>query len=231
MSLWNSLLDAFGLIASGDAEVLRVILLSLLVSGSALTLSTVIGIPVGVWLAFRRFWGRRVAITFLYTGMGFPPVVIGLLVYLLLSRSGPLGGLDWLYTPEAMVMAQIVISFPIIASFTMAAVMSVEPNLKIQVLSLGATNLQATLTVLRAAKVGVVVAVIAGFGSIISEVGAVMMVGGNLKGSTQVLTTAIVQYTRMGLFEAALALGIVLLLFTFMVNLVWLALQGRHIGG
>jgi tungstate transport system permease protein len=205
------------------------VLLSLGVSGTALLISSAVGIPIGVWLGFRRFVARRLVIAFIYTGMGFPPVVIGLLVYLLLSRDGPLGWLGWLYTPKVMVLAQVIISFPIITAFTMAAVMGVSGNVRLQLLTLGASRLQATLAVLSEARIGVLVALIAGFGSIISEVGAVMMVGGNLKGSTQVLTTAVVQSTRMGLFEQAIALGIILLTISFVVSLAWIALQGRSL--
>jgi tungstate transport system permease protein len=205
------------------------VLLSLGVSGTALLISSAVGIPIGVWLGFRRFVARRLVIAFIYTGMGFPPVVIGLLVYLLLSRDGPLGWLGWLYTPKAMVLAQVIISFPIITAFTMAAVMGVSGNVRLQLLTLGASRLQATLAVLSEARIGVLVALIAGFGSIISEVGAVMMVGGNLKGSTQVLTTAVVQSTRMGLFEQAIVLGIILLTISFVVSLAWIALQGRSL--
>lgn len=207
--------------------MLQILLLSVRVSGTALLLSAAIGIPIGSWLAFRRFVGRRLMIAFLYTGMGFPPVVVGLFVYLATSHSGPLGWLDWLYTPKAMVAAQVIISTPVVAGLTMAAVLGVTPHLRRQVLSLGATNLQATVAVLKEAKIGVLVAIIAGFGSIISEVGAVMMVGGNIKGYSQVLTTAIVQYTRMGIFDLAIALGLILLTVAFLVNLALLALQGR----
>jgi tungstate transport system permease protein len=168
----------------------------------------------------------------LYTGMGFPPVVIGLFVYLLLSRNGVLGSLNLpflprLFTPAAMVVAQTVIAFPLVAGFTMAAVMGVDPQLRQQLISLGATPRQAALTVLMEARLGVIVAIAAGFGGIISEVGAVMLVGGNIEGRTRVLTTAIVLETRKGNFELALALGGVLLLLTFLANLVMLRLQGR----
>jgi tungstate transport system permease protein len=210
-------------------EILHIVLLSLGVSGSALVISGAIGIPVGVWLGFRRFVARRLAIACVYAGMGFPPVVVGLLVYLLLSRSGPLGELGWLYTAKAMILAQVVIAFPIIAVFTMAAVMGVGEAVRRQATTLGANGFQTTLVVLREARVGVLVALLAGLGSIISEVGAVMMVGGNLKGSTQVLTTAIVQSTRMGLFEQAIALGAILLGLSFLVSLAWIALQGRSL--
>ena len=210
-------------------DILDIVLLSLGVSGSALLISGALGIPVGVWLGFRRFLARRLAIAFVYAGMGFSPVVIGLLVYLLLSRSGPLGSLGWLYTPKAMVLAQAIIAFPIIAAFTMAAVMGVGEGPRRQATTLGASGFQSALVVLREARVGVLVALLAGLGSIISEVGAVMMVGGNLKGSTQVLTTAIVQSTRMGLFEQAIVLGAILLALSFLVSIAWIALQGRSL--
>ena len=159
-------------------------------------------------------------------------MVVGLFVYLMLSRSGPLGQLDWsvmpsLFTPAAMVVAQCVISFPLVAGFTMAAVMGVDPQLRQQVRALGATRWQTTLAILMEARVGVIVSVIAGFGSIISEVGAVMMVGGNIEGRTRVLTTAIVLETRKGSFDLALALSVVLLGLSFVTNVVMLTLQGR----
>lgn len=215
-----------------DAKLGEIILLSLKVSGEALLISTLIGIPLGVFLGLSRFWGRRLVIALLYTGMGFPPVVIGLFVYLMLSRSGPLGSLHLsfipaLYTPQAMVVAQTIIAFPLVAGFTMAAVMGVDPKLKQQVLALGATKRQAAWTVLSEAKVGVIVAIIAGFGGIISEVGAVMMVGGNIEGRTRVLTTAIVLETRQGENQMAIALGLVLLGITFIVNTLMLRLQGK----
>jgi tungstate transport system permease protein len=209
----------------------EIVLLSLQVSGTALLFSTLIGVPVGAIIGLNRFIGRRLVAAILYTGMGFPPVVIGLFVYILLSRSGPLGELNWpfipeLFTPGAMVLAQTVISFPLVAGFTMAAVMGVDPALRTQMLSLGATKRQAALTVLAEARLGVIVAIAAGFGSIISEVGAVMLVGGNIEGRTRVLTTAIVLETRKGDFDLALALGAVLLALAFLANLIMLRLQG-----
>ena len=203
------------------------VLFSLQVSGLALLFATLIGIPLGAWLGFARFSGRRLVIALIYTGMGFPPVVIGLLVYLFLSRSGPLGWLGWLFNPPAMVLAETIIAFPLVAGFTMASVLGVKPELRQQLLSLGATPWQATLAILREARIGVVVALVAGFGAIISEVGAAMMVGGNIEGHTRVMTAAIVQLTRMGFFDLALALGLLLLALTFVVNLAMLRLQGR----
>lgn len=214
------------------AELREIIFLSMQVSGTALVFSTLVGIPLGVFLGLRRFIGRKLVIALLYTGMGFPPVVIGLFVYLLLSRNGPLGQLNWsflpsLFTPGAMILAQSIIAFPLVAGFTMAAVMGVDPHLRQQVQALGATGWQTAAAVLTEARVGVVVSIIAGFGSILSEVGAVMMVGGNIAGRTRVLTTAIVLETRQGDFDLALTLGAILLGLSFITNLAMLRLQGK----
>jgi tungstate transport system permease protein len=225
--LIGGFIQAVQLIVAGDPALFEVIALSLQVTGVALFFSTLVGIPVGSWLGLKRFSGRRLIMALLYTGMGFPPVVVGLFVYLLLSRSGPMGILGWLFTARAMVVAQTIISFPLVAGFTMAAVMGVDPNLRQQVQSLGATGWQTTLAILTEARIGVVVSVIAGFGSIISEVGAVMLVGGNIEGKTRVLTTAIVLETRKGNFDLAMALGIVLLSLSFLANLAMLRLQGQ----
>jgi tungstate transport system permease protein len=228
----QGLRQALHLIVGADPELLHIILVSLRVSTIAIAFATLVGVPLGTWLGLRRFIGRRLAIALLYTGMGFPPVVIGLFVYLLLSRSGPLGAIGWpwmprLFTIEAMIIAQSIIATPLVSGFTMAAVMSVDPNLRWQMISLGATHWQATWTVLREARLGVVISTVAGFGSVISEVGAVMLVGGNIEGSTRVLTTAIVLETRKGNFELAVAMGIVLLALTFAINALVLRLQGK----
>lgn len=215
------------------SELQNIVLLSLQVSGVALIFSTLIGIPLGMFLGLKRFIGRRLLSALLFTGMGFPPVVIGLVVYTFLSRSGPLGQLNlpWLptlFTPSAMMLAQTIIAFPLVAGFTMAAVMGVDPQLRLQVISLGATSRQASITVLMEARIGVIVAIIAGFGRLIAEVGAVMLVGGNIDGRTRVLTTAIVLETRRGNFELALSLGAVLLTITFLANLALMRLQGKN---
>jgi len=217
-----------------DPALLEIVILSLRVSGTALLFSTLIGIPLGAAMGLNRFTGRRLIIALLYTGMGFPPVVVGLFVYLMLSRNGPLGQMTAavipdLFTPGAMVVAQTVISFPLVAGFTMAAVMGVDPDLRRQVQALGATSWQTTLAILVEARIGVIVSIIAGFGSIISEVGAVMMVGGNIEGSTRMLTTAIVLETRKGNFDLAMAIGVTLLAISFAANLVMQRLQGRTI--
>ena len=225
--LLDGALQALQLLLGGDAETWRIIALSLRVSGLALLYSALLGIPLGALLGLGAFRGRRLAIALVYTGMGFPPVVIGLFVYLLLSRAGPLGFLGWLFTPNAMVLAQTIISFPLVAGFTMAAVLGIDPSLRLQLRSLGASPIQSARAILWEARVGVLVALIAGFGSIISEVGAVMLVGGNIQGSTRVLTTAIVLETRTGNFDLALALAFVLLTLMFLINLLALRLQGK----
>jgi len=228
----RGLAQAIHLIVTRNAALFEIAGLSLRVSGTALLFSTLIGIPLGVLLGLSRFAGRKLVVALLYTGMGFPPVVVGLFVYLMLSRNGPLGRLHSplipdLFTPGAMVVAQTIIAFPLVAGFTMAAVMGVDPDLRQQVRALGATRWQTAVAILSEARVGVVVSVIAGFGSIISEVGAVMMVGGNIEHSTRVLTTAIVLETRKGNFDLALALGVILLGLAFVTNAAVLLLQGR----
>jgi len=227
--LFQGFTQAFQLIFSFDPGLYEIIGLSLYVAGVSLFFSTLVGIPVGAFLGLTRFPGRRLVMALLYTGMGFPPVVIGLFVYLMLSRSGPLGGLGWLFTPKAMSVAQMIISFPMVAGFTMAATMGVNPNLRPQLRALGATDWQATLAILMEARIGVIVAIAAGFGSVISEVGAVMLTGGNIAGKTRTLTSAIILETQKGNFDLAIALGIILLLLSFLTNLVMTRLQGRDI--
>jgi tungstate transport system permease protein len=212
-----------------DAELWPIVWLSLRVTGTALVLSALVGVPLGAWLGLARFRGRRLVAALVYTGMGLPPVLVGLLVYLLLSRSGPLYFLDWLFTPRAMVLAQSVIALPVVTGITMAAVAAVPAELLLQVRSLGASRRQARRAVLREALPGVLAALAAGFGRIISEVGAAQMVGGNIAGHTRVLTTAIVLETGQGKFALALALGGWLLGLTLVVNLVVLRSQGRAV--
>jgi tungstate transport system permease protein len=232
VEILRGFVQAFELIMARDPALATIVALSLKVSGIALLFSTVLGIPLGIFLGFSRFVGRRLVIAMLYTGMGFPPVVVGLFVYMLISRSGPIGRLALpfvpsLFTPGAMIIAQTIISFPLIAGFTMAAVMGVDPQLRQQVIALGATRWQGAWTVLAEARVGVLVSIVAGFGSVISEVGAVMMVGGNIENYTRVLTTAIVLETNKGRFSLAMALGVILLGLSFIANVIMLRLQGR----
>ena len=208
-------------------DLLPIIFLSLRVTGIALAICTVAGVPIGAILGLTRIPGRRLVTAILYTGMGLPPVVVGLFVYLLLSRSGPLGALGWLFTPRAMILAQAVISFPLVTGLTMTAIQSVDPSFRQQMRALGATRLQEIWALLREARLGVVAGIVAAFGSIISEVGAVMLVGGNIAGKTRVLTTAIVLNTRQGEFQPAILLGVILLVLAFLANLAMLRLQGR----
>ena len=223
----RSLDQALRLIAAGDANLAAIIALSLRVTGLALLVSTLGGVPLGAVLGLGRVRLRGLVTALLYTGMGLPPVVVGLFVYLMLSRSGPLGAWGWLFTPNAMIAAQTIIAFPVVAGLTMTAVQSVDPGLRLQVRALGATPSQEAWAVLMEARIGVVAAIVAAFGSIISEVGAVMLVGGNIAGKTRVLTTAIVLETRQGDFSLALALGVILLALAFTANLILLRLQGR----
>jgi tungstate transport system permease protein len=224
--------EALRLLLAGDPALVEIVLLSLRVSGIALAISAVLGVPLGAWLGLNRFRGRRLVTATLYTGMAFPPVVVGLFVYLLLSRNGLLGHLNWpwlpeLYTPAAMIVAQVIIAFPLVAGFTMAAVGGVDPALRLQVRALGASHWQTTWVILDEARTGVIAAVVAGFGGIISEVGAVMIVGGNIEHRTRVLTTAIVLETNKGDFDLAIALGLLLLGLVFFTNFIIVRLQGR----
>jgi len=197
------------------------------VTGAALVIATLAGVPIGAALGLARFPGRRLVTLLLYTGMGLPPVVVGLFVYVALSRSGPMGDLGWLFTPAAMITAQTIIAFPLVAALTMSAVDGVDREMRLQVKALGATRAQLAWAVLREARIGVTAAIVAAFGGIISEVGAVMLVGGNIEGQTRVLTTAIVLYARQGDFALAMALGLVLILLALGANAVLLQLQGR----
>lgn len=183
--------------------------------------------PLGALIGLTTFRGKNLVRAMLYTGMGLPPVVVGLFVYLALSRSGPLGALGWLFTPSAMIAAQTIIALPLTMGLTMTSVESVSPELQRQIVALGATRAQTAWTTLHEARIGVTTAIVAAFGGIISEVGAVMLVGGNIAGQTRVLTTAIVLETRQGDFSLALALGVILLALTFIVNVALMRLQGR----
>ena len=219
--------EALRLISVGDPELIEIMALSLRVSGIALLISTAAGVPIGVALGLTHTRIHGLITALLYTGMGLPPVVVGLFVYLLLSRSGPLGPLGWLFTPSAMITAQTIIALPLVMGLTMTAVRAVDPALRVQVRSLGATALQEAWAIIVEARIGVVAAIVAAFGGIISEVGAVMLVGGNILGKTRVLTTAIVLNTRQGEFTLAIALGIILLALAFAANLALLRLQGK----
>lgn len=227
--IWEGFKQAFSLIIKGDSEVLRVTWLSLKVSGLAVFVSLVFGIPLGTFLAFSRFPGRNLMVSLVNTGMGLPPVVVGLFVVMLLWRSGPLGFLNLLYTPAAMIIAQVIIAFPIITGLTIAGMGQLDPKFRLQLLALGASRFQLFWLLVREVRLPLLAAIMAGFGGAISEVGAVMMVGGNIKGHTRVLTTATVLESRMGHFEMAIALGVILLTLTFAVNwaLTWVQQHRR----
>ncbi len=212
--------QAVALLFAGDTEVWSILLLSLQVSGAATLLALGLGIPAGAALALRRFPGRTLLVSAVNTGMGLPPVVVGLFVTLLLWRSGPFGDWEILYTPAAIVLAQAVIAAPIVTGITLAAVQNVPEPFRLQLLGLGASRLQMVLVVLREARLPMLAAVMAGFGGVISEIGASMMVGGNIKGQTRTLTTAMVLETGKGNFDVAIALSILLLALVFLVN--WL---------
>jgi tungstate transport system permease protein len=229
--LWHGLETAAGLLASGDPEVWGIVLLSLRVSLSATLVSLLIGVPLGSALALTRFPGRSLLIGLVHTGMGLPPVSVGLIVSILLWRSGPLGALGLLYTPTAMIVAQAAIATPIVIGLTLAAVQALDPQLRLQLLALGASPLQMTWWLLREARLPLIAALVTGFGAVISEVGAAMMVGGNIKGETRVLTTATVLEVGRGNFDVAVALTAVLLVFTYAVNLTLTMLQQHRRSG
>src|SRR3990170_2190862 len=223
----QGIVQAFQLLIHGDPEVLRIGALSLAVSLSATAISLLIGVSLGTALGLTRFVGRRFLVSLINTGMGAPPVVVGLVVTILLWRNGPLGVLHLLFTPQAMVIAQVIISLPIITGFTLASIQQIDPKLRLQILALGASRVQMVWLLLREARLPLLAAVMAGFGAIISEVGASMMVGGNITGQTRVFTTAIVMETSKGNFGAAMALGVILMLLVYLVNLVLTSVQQR----
>ena len=212
---------------SFDPEVWQITLLSLQVSALATGISLLIGLPLGTWLALGNFRGRSFFLSLINTGMALPPVVVGLVVAITLWRSGPLGDLKLIYTPAAIVIAQTIIAAPVVTGLTAAALEALDPRLQLQLLGLGASNLQMVWMLWREARLPLLAALMAGFGSVISEVGASMMVGGNIRGQTRVLTTAIVLETGKGEFERALALSALLLVLTYMINLALTWIQQR----
>jgi tungstate transport system permease protein len=225
--LWDALKESLSLLVHGDRDVWEITLRSLFVSGLATALSLVVGVPAGMWLARGRFPARTLVLTAVNTGMGLPPVVVGLVTVILLWRTGPLGDLHLLYTWKAIVIAQSVLSLPVIAGFAAAAMQSLDPRLRLQLLGLGASRWQVWWLLVREARILLLAAVMAGFGAAISEVGASMQVGGNIQGRTRILTTTVVLESGRGNFDIALALGIILLSLTFLVTLVLTLLQQR----
>lgn len=227
--IWQGIQQAFELLFNLDPEVLEITLLSLKLSGIATVISLAIGLPLGTALALGRFPSRRFMLSVVNTGMGMPPVVVGLAVSILLWRSGILGSLGLIYTPTAIVIAQVIIAAPVATGLTVAAMQQLDPRLRLQLLGLGASHWQMIWALWREARLPLLAALMAAFGAVISEVGAVMMVGGNLRGHTRVLTTAIVLETSKGDFALAIALGLILLLLAFLVNLVLTWIQQRNL--
>lgn len=223
----DAIARAIGLLVHADPEVVRIALLSLVVSGTATLLSVAVGVPLGAFLGLGRLRGRQAVIGLVNTGMAFPPVVVGLVVMVMLWRSGPLGSLHMLYTPWAMILAQFLLSLPIVAGISLAAMQQLDPKLRLQVTALGASRLQLFWVLARETRLPLMAAVMAGFGAVISEVGASMMVGGNVVGETRVLTTAIVMETGRGNFATAVALSVILMALVYVVNVYLTFLQQR----
>ncbi|HOB87441.1 MAG TPA: ABC transporter permease [Bacillota bacterium] len=216
--LLEGIIQAFKLIITLDPDLMRIVLLSLQVSGAAIIISTLLGVPLGSFLGLKEERKTRLISKIIFTLMGLPPVVAGLLIYLLLSRQGPLGVLGLLYTPTAMIIAQVCLALPIVTGLTMVAVRSTGREVEETARTLGAGRGLAAWTVIRESRISILGAIITGFGRVVAEVGAVMMVGGNIQGHTRVMTTAIVLETGKGNFEFAIGLGLILLLLAFLIN-------------
>jgi tungstate transport system permease protein len=221
---------AFALLLSGDAEIFGIALLTLRVALVATLVACGIGLPLGYFLASRRFWGRRAALTVVNTALAFPTVVVGLLLYGLLSRRGPLGGLGWLYTWQAIVIGDVLLALPIAAALSAAAIQGVDPRIRRTAETLGAGPWRTAWTVAREARFALAAVITAAFGQVVAEIGAAMIVGGNIRGATRTLTTAVALYTSQGDFGLALALGVVLLGLALLVNIALQVLQGRGHG-
>ena len=226
--IWDGIREAFRIMVNGDYSVWEIALRSVFVSGTATAIALLVGVTVGAAIAFNEFPGRNLVFSLVNTGMGLPPVVVGLIVAIMLWRSGPLGTLHLIYTPAAMIIAQLVIAAPIVTGFTAAALRNLHPRLRAQIYGLGASRLQMLWLVLWEAKLPLLAAVMAGFGGAISEIGASLMVGGNLTGETRILTTAVVLQVQRGEFAAAIALGLILLALIFLVNLILTTVQQQE---
>ena len=221
---------AWALLVGGDAEVYGIALLTLRVAVVATIISCVLGLPLGYFLATRRFWGRRAALTVVNTALAFPTVVVGLLLYGMLSRRGPLGGIGWLYTWQAIVVGDVLLALPIAAALSAAAIQGVDPRIRRTAETLGAGRWLTAWTVTREARFALAAVITAAFGQGVAEIGAAMIVGGNIRGSTRTLTTAVALYTSQGDFGMALALGLILVMMALLVNIALQVLQGRGSG-
>lgn len=231
MFLAESFKTALSLIIHLDAELMGIILLSLKVSGCALIIATLLGLPLAAFLGFKRFPLKGIFINLLQTFMGLPPVAVGLFMYLLLSRSGPLGFLALLYTPSAMIIAQSILALPIVASLSHSAIVGVDPIITQASRALGATPYQVSMTIIKEARYGIMSGVIAAFGRVMAEVGAILIVGGNIAGFTRVMTTTIALETDKGNFDLALALGMILLGISMAINMALHAVQKKNLAG
>ena len=219
--------NAFLLIVHLNPELTGIIVLSLKVSGIALLMATAVGLPIGTVIGLKRFPARGLIISTLNSFMGLPPVVVGLFVYLLLSRSGPFGFMGLLYSPSAMIVAQSILALPIVAALSHAAIVKVDPLVHQASRTLGATPFQVSRAIIKEARYGIMAAVIAALGRVMAEVGAILIVGGNIAGYTRVMTTTIALETDKGEFELAIALGIILLLISFLINIVLYLIQKK----
>lgn len=228
--LLEGLKKAIEMILSGDPQIFEITLLTLRVSITAVLISTLIGLPAGMLLGLSRFPARRLLLALINIGMGLPPVVAGLWITLFLWRSGPLGDFAWLYTPTAIIMAQILVSLPIVTALTSTAFQQINPKMILQVKALGATRLQLYWILMKEVKLAILAAIIAGFGRVIAEVGAAMMVGGNISGETRILTTSIVMEVSKGNFDVALALSFILMTLAFIITFCLTYLQQRKRG-
>jgi tungstate transport system permease protein len=226
--IWDGLVKAFQMLITGDPEIYKITALTIKVSGTATLISIILGIPIGVFLALSVFPGRKFFVSIVNFGMGLPPVVVGLWVSIFLWRNGPLGYFRLMYTPTAMIIAQAIIAFPLVAGFTIAAIQQLDQKIRLQIMALGANRWQCLLLLMREARMGLLAAVIAGFGGVVSEVGASMMVGGNITDQTAVLTTATVLEVSKGNYDVAIAISVVLLILAYSVTLAMTTLQQRR---
>jgi tungstate transport system permease protein len=218
---------AIEMILTGDQEILEITLLTLRVCFTAILISSLIGLPLGMFLGLTRFKGRKIILTFINIGMGLPPVVAGLWISMLLWRSGPLGHLQLLYSPTAIVMAQVLVSLPIVTGLTSTAFQQINEKMLLQIKALGATKIQTIVILIKQTKIAIVAAIMAGFGRVIAEVGAAMMVGGNIQGDTRILTTSIVMEVSKGNFDVALAISFILLTVALLITAALTLLQQR----
>lgn len=226
--IWEGIKQAAILLFTGNREVYEILLMTIRVSGLSLIFSILLGIPLGMEIGLNKFRGKGLVTTIVNTGMSIPPVAVGLIITLMIWRTGPLGSLELMYTPTAMIIAQIIIASPIITGITIAAVQQVDNKLILQAQTLGANKVQIFWILLKEIKLSILVAIAAGFGRAISEVGAVLIVGGNIMGKTRVLTTATIQMIRMGKYDIAIALVIILLLLSFGINFFISAIQRKE---